>query len=89
MKPLWTPIFYKGGNLFVVVSMGFVGRSEEDADFLGEFTGGSLDTMYGATFTGVSLELTGQHPHVRCKLGILPVAVLSGPEFRNARNERA
>lgn len=81
MKPVWTPIYFYKGNLFVVISVGFVGRSEEDALFIGEFTASSVE-KFGGSFTGVALEVAGQHPHVMTRIAGLPVAVLSGPVFR-------
>lgn len=88
MKPVWTPIYCAKGNLFVVVSVGFVGRSEEDAVFIGEFTAPSVE-KFGASFTGVALEVSGQHPHVMARMGGLPVAVLSGPLFRKGMENRS
>jgi len=78
MPDLWTPLYHHSGDLFVYISTGFAAPDEPRAVFIG------MTAQARGEFTGQALHLTGQQPHVRAKLGGIPVAILSGPTFTRA-----
>jgi len=84
---VWTPIFYKQGNLIIFVSSGFLSDSEEGAQAIGELSGGGVKILTGAEFTGEVLSVKHGQRYVPAKLAGREIAVLSGPAFRAGMSE--
>ena len=77
----FVPIFEKDGNRFIAPLKGFVGTDETEAWKIG--IGASLAEciMWGARFTGDTLELSDDIPYVEASLQGNRVAIISGPHF--------
>lgn len=75
------PIFDKDGNKLFVRSQDFMGDDHEHAMKIG--WGASLVEciILGMKFTGDTMEIPEELPHIPADLGGFPVAIISGPQF--------
>ena len=75
------PIFEKDENRFFVELVDFLGDDHEDAMKIG--WGASLVEciVLSMKFTGETMEIPEELPHISANLGGFPVALISGPQF--------
>lgn len=84
VQKLFVPIFEKDGNRFVVGHPDFGGADEDEAWEIG--CGAALVEciLWGARFTGKTLDATDNIMAVKTTLGRTRIAVISGPIFDSA-----
>ena len=78
---IFTPVFQKGNDKFVTPSSRFAGTTEDEAKTIGRGASFVECVIWDAKFTGDVIEVNDNTPHVEANLGVVTVALISGPLF--------